>query len=122
VIALRGLHRDLRPWAEYAHRIALAYGLTPRVTSVYRSWQKQAQLRRNFEACVASGEYQQTARCRWPANRPGDSAHNYGLAWDSVVSAAEVPLWRAIREAIGFRVPQNDQIHSELPGWRAYVS
>ena len=121
MIALRGMHADLRPYAEYAHQLGRAYGITPTVTSVFRSWTKQRQLRDRYEYCLATGEFGRTARCRYPANRPGESSHNYGLSWDSVVSDAEMPLWAQIRSYVGFRVPQNDLIHAELPSWRSYV-
>ena len=111
MIALRGMHRELRPYAEYAHQLALEYGINPRVTSVFRSWTEQAALRRRYEAGLS----------RYPANRPGDSSHNYGLSWDSVVPPAEMPLWIEIRRAIGWKVPSRDDIHGELPGWRSYV-
>lgn len=121
-LALRGLHGDVRPYAEQALHLARMYGLSPVVTSVFRSWTEQAELRRNYERCLASGEFGLTSRCRYPANQPGDSAHNYGLAWDSWVPPEQRPLWRLIREYIGWRVPEGDWIHAEVPGWRQYVS
>lgn len=111
MIGLRGMHQALRPYAEYAHQIAQANGIHPVVTSVYRSWSEQAALRRRYEA----------GKSRFPANRPGDSSHNYRLSWDSWVPDAEMPLWTAIREYVGWRVPPNDNIHGELPEWRRYV-
>lgn len=120
-VALRGLHSQLRPYAEYALEVAQAYGLEPVVTSVYRSWENQARLRKNYERCLATGQFGRTPECRYPANRPGDSAHNYGLAWDSWVPDAQMPLWRTIRAWVGWRVPEHDQIHAELPEWRQYV-
>ena len=110
-IGLRGLHRDVRPAAEYAHRVANYYGIEPVVTSTFRSWTEQAQLRRKYEE----------GRSNFPANRPGDSAHNYGLAWDSWVPEAQRPAWKAIREWVGFQVPGNDWIHGQVPNWRQYV-
>lgn len=127
MIALRGLHQKLRPYAEYALEVAKAYGLKPQVTSVYRGLQQQGRLRTNWENCKARGLYPSSASlgyglsCAWPANRPGDSGHNFGLAWDSWVSPEEMALWVAIREWVGWSVPPNDQIHSELPQWRSYV-
>ena len=59
--------------------------------------------------------------CKYPANQPGDSAHNYGLAWDSYVPEEEMPLWVRIREYCGFAVPVNDEVHAELPDWREYI-
>ena len=127
MIALRGLHPELRPYAEYAVNVAKQYGLEPYVTSVYRGMDLQRKLRQNWERCVERGLYPSDARlqygmsCAYPANRPGDSGHNYGLAWDSWVPADQMATWRAIREWVGWRVPDNDQIHSELPEWRQYT-
>lgn len=116
-IQLRGLHSALRPNAEWALAVANYYGVRPRVTSVYRSWHEQAELRERYEAGIHP----------YPVARPGTSAHNYGLAWDSVLPEpyASSPEWQrwweAVREAAGFNVPSNDDIHAELPNWAAYV-
>ena len=128
MIALRGLHRDLKPYAEYAIRYAEAYGLAPQVTSVFRGMAQQQRLRSNWEECVNRGLYPSAAAlgyglsCKWPANRPGDSGHNYGLAWDSWVPPNQMGDWVAIREWVGWTVPSNDQIHAELPSWRSYIA
>ncbi len=100
----------LRPYAEYAMKVAWAYGLKPQVTSVFRGWAEQQRLRDRYLA----------GKSKWPANRPGDSAHNFGYAFDSWVPDAQMPTWRAIREYVGWRVPQNDVIHAGLPEWRKY--
>jgi len=121
MIGLRGMHRELRPYAEYAHEIANYYGIKPRVTSVERSWASQVRLRRNYERCVSQGRFPSPPNCLFPANRPGDSAHQYGLAWDSTVDAHDQALWDEIRRYVGFHVPSHDQIHGELPQWRSYV-
>jgi len=107
---LRGLDSRLRPYAEYAHEIARYYGIDPTITSTYRSWSDQTRLRAAYER----GE------SRFPANRPGDSAHNYGWAWDSVVPAHQQDLWDQIRRYVGFEVLPNDRIHGQLPDWRTY--
>jgi len=110
MIALRGMDSRVRPYAEYALSLAHANGIFPQVTSTYRSWEEQIALRSRWER----GESQ------WPANAPGDSAHNYGWAFDSVVPDHEMPLWAAIRSYVGFRVPGGDIIHAEVPDWRQY--
>lgn len=108
-------------------QLAQQYKLSPTVTSVTRSLELQAKLRANWERCVAEGYYPSDKSfgpglsCKWPANRPGDSGHNYGLAWDSWVPPEQMPLWTAIRRHIGWEVPEHDQIHAELPNWRQYV-
>jgi len=119
---LAGLHPQVREAAEFALAWADQFGVPIEVTSGFRSWEEQARLRRNFEQCVASGRFGQGPDCRFPANRPGDSAHNWGLAWDSSIAPELQPWWNAVRQAIGFAVPGNDQIHAEVPGWRDLVS
>ena len=112
MIALRGLDSQLRAAAEYTFELAHYYGLEPTVTSVFRGWAQQQKLRAAWEAGLS----------RWPANRPGDSAHNFGWAFDSVVPEPHQAYWDAIRRHVGWRVPSNDYIHAELPDWRQYRS
>lgn len=115
-IELRGLDPIVRERAEYAMQIANYYGVRPIVTSGYRSWHEQAALRDRY----LRGE------SRFPANAPGDSAHNYGWAWDSVLpqelqnNPAWADWWIAVRQYVGFEVPSNDTIHAQVPNWRAY--
>jgi len=112
VISLRGMDPDLRPYAEYALEIARWYGLDPVVTSVFRSWAEQYQLYLRFKA----------GKSAWPANFPGDSAHQYGLAFDSWVEPDHQALWAAIRRYVGWYVPPGDVIHAEVPGWRDLIA
>lgn len=114
---LRGLHQALRPAAEWTLAYANQYGVRPQVTSVFRSWTEQLQLRQRFEQGIHP----------YPVARPGESAHNYGLAWDSVLppewrgNPQAEAWWEAVREYAGFNVPSNDTIHAELPAWSQYV-
>jgi len=107
---LRGLDSRIRPYAEYAFQIARQYGISPTVTSTYRSWAEQTKLRQRYER----GE------SRYPANRPGDSAHNYGWAFDAVVPVSQQSLWNEIRRYVGWEVLPNDIIHAQVPDWRQY--
>ena len=109
-IALRGLDSRLRPAAEYTLQLAQQYGLSPTITSVYRSWEQQRRLRDLYLA----------GNSKWPANRPGDSAHNYGWAFDSWVPDDEMQLWAAIRRYVGWEVFDSDIIHAQVPSWRQY--
>ena len=122
MIGLRGLHGEVRRAAESAVQMAEARGLRVRVTSSFRPLAQQRELRERFEKCVAAGRFPSAPDCLYPANRPGDSGHNFGLAWDSVVESGQQNEWNAIREAHGFRVPSNDLIHAEVPDWRAHKS
>lgn len=110
------------------------FGVRPVVTSVLRSNEEQTALWNRYQGCLQRGERvhpgNSNRACRYPAARPGASAHNYGLAFDSVPpagdSAAATRLiwdeWNYIRRAIGFVVPANDRVHAEFPGWRQLIS
>lgn len=118
---LRGLHPEVRTAAEFALKWARFYGIRPRITSVKRSWAQQRKLRDKFESCVLQGRFPSPPDCRFPANEPGDSAHQFGLAFDSTVRADQAPIWNEIRRRIGFTVPGHDAIHAEVTGWRGFV-
>lgn len=124
---LSGLHAALRPYAEAAVKWAESQGVRVTVTSVKRNWVEQQQLYDNFQACRAAGAFPSSRSlapgfsCRYPANPPGYSAHNYGFSWDSVVPDEIMPWWVKVREAYGWRVPSNDLIHAELPDWQQYA-
>lgn len=119
MIALRGMREDLRPWAEYAVALGRWYGIPVTITSVRRTWSEQATLYGRYRDALENGSFP-SARVRYPANAPGDSAHQYGMAFDSTVPPELQPEWNWIRNAIGWSVPSNDAIHAELPGWRMY--
>lgn len=110
-IQLRGLDSRVRPYAEYALQLASHYRIPVTVTSVRRTWAEQLRLYKRYLA----------GRSRFPANRPGDSSHQFGLSFDSVVAPSDQANWNAIRRWIGFGVPDNDQIHAEVPGWRGVI-
>lgn len=118
-VKLSGLHPQVREAAQWTLDVADYYGVPVTVTSGFRSWQDQAVLRRNYEQCLATGS--NAADCRFPANRPGDSAHNFGLAFDSSVPAEYQEWWTYVRELAGFEVLPNDVIHAQVPNWRQYV-
>jgi len=112
MFALRGLEPDVRERAECAMQLANREGIVPVVTSIRRSWAEQTVLRQRWEAGLSD----------FPANRPGDSAHEYGLAFDSWVPDEQMPRWKLIRECVGFRVPAGDLIHAERPEWRSSIT
>lgn len=126
MISLRGLDPTVRRVAEVVLGWASYYKIPVTVTSAARAWDEQTKLRARYEACLARGERvwpgNANPDCRYPANRPGDSAHNYGLAFDSTVPEQWWPAWTWLRRAAGFAVPDSDRVHAEVPGWRAYVS
>jgi hypothetical protein len=121
MISLRGLHPFLRPGAEDAVRWARAYGVEPRITSVRRTWSQQSELYDKHMKCRREGKYPHGVGCHYPANPPGWSAHQYGLAFDSTVPGHAESWWRDVRQNFGFRVPPHDRIHAEHPEAQRYV-
>lgn len=106
----------MRERAELALSWAQRYGLSVTVTSGLRTWADQERLYREYQAKLAKGQ------ATYPANKPGDSAHQYGLAFDSWVPEPEWWTWSYLRTWAGFRVPDHDRIHAEVPQWRNYVT
>ena len=121
MIALRGLHPFLRQGAEDAMAWAHAYGVAPVITSVRRTWNEQSALYDAHLKCKREGRYPHGAGCHYPANPPGWSGHQYGLAFDSTVPGHADSWWRDVRQAFGFRVPTHDRIHAEHPETERYV-
>lgn len=117
---LTTLDPSIKPAAEWALGWADFYGVPVRIVSGRRSMDEQRRLRRNFEQCVATGRFPSRPDCQFPANRPGESAHNFGLAFDSVVEDRYVPWWTHVRELAGFRLLPNDHPHAEHPRWRDF--
>lgn len=109
-IHLRGLSPNVRAAGETALELARYFQVPVTVTSTYRSLQEQRRLRQLWEAGLS----------RFPANRAGDSAHNFGWAFDSVTQPSLQRDWNLIREWVGFAVPSNDEIHAEVPNWRRF--
>ena len=66
------LDSRLIPWAKWIYAVGKYYDGRLVVTSARRSRAKQAELRRRWEMGLSS----------IPANRPGTSLHEYGLAFD----------------------------------------
>lgn len=109
--SLRGLHPVVRERAELAHQLAEHFGIPTFVTSTFRSWAEQQRLRDRWERGLS----------RFPANQPGDSAHQFGFAWDSTTEPQFQADWDYIRWWVGFDVPKNDHIHAEVPDWRQFT-
>lgn len=123
-IKLRGLDANVRERAQWCLDWAAHYGIPVTVTSGLRSWADQVKLRGRYEDCLQRGESVHPGNpnpaCRFPANRPGDSAHNFGWAWDSWVPEQYREWWIELRKIAGFHVPANDWVHAEIPEWRQY--
>ncbi len=88
------------------------------LTSGKRSSQKQADL---YDAW-------REGRSALPANRPGTSAHEFGLALDYSVGTPypqNKRLWEMywqIARSVGFHaLGPSDAVHIEVPNWRSLV-
>lgn len=108
---LNTLDPHLAPWAKWLYRGGKQYDGRLIVTSAYRSLSKQARLRAAWEA----GE------SKIPAAKPGNSLHNFGLAFDLArlgVNPFEDPLlpWLgSIWEKVGGRYGGvRDPVHFDV--------
>jgi len=119
-LRLSALDPEVRNAAEWALGWADYYQVPVTVTSGFRSWADQERLYTNYQQCLAAGRFGKDEDCMYPANAPGDSAHNYGWAWDSVVPEPYQAWWDYVRRAAGFEVLSNDLIHAQVPNWRQY--
>lgn len=97
-----GLQPWLRYYAEYLYQVALMNGLQPRVTSVFRSRARQAVLYDRYLRGLTD----------YPVAPPGQSKHQYGLAFDMVTAnnAALGALWNQM----GGRWSPSDDVHYEV--------
>lgn len=99
-----GLQTWLIPYAEYLYATADYNGLAPRVTSVFRSRQKQAVLYDRY----LRGNHP------LPVAPPGRSKHQFGLAFDMVTSNQEAigAFWQRMGGTWG---GSSDPVHFEVP-------
>lgn len=119
---LRGADSSIRMHAELALDWARSHGVDVTVTSVRRSRKEQEELYRKYQRCVEDGLFPWATGCKYPAAPPGYSAHEYGLAFDTIVDDLYMQWWAGVRRAVGFHVPTSDLIHAEHPGWAAWIS
>ena len=119
---LSGLWGPARARAEWAVDVAAHFGVPVTVTSVRRSWAEQSALRRRWEEAGRPASCQ-TVNGQYvcPANRPGESAHEWGLAWDSTTEPRYQSWWDYLRRYAGFEVLPNDDVHAQVPNWRSLV-
>ncbi len=106
--SLDALVPELQPFARALVDAAGAAGLLPRVTSTLRSASEQARLYRHYLEGVAP----------YPAAPPGTSAHEFGEAFDLIVSPYDAladvgAFWQSMGGTWG---GQRDPVHFELPG------
>ncbi len=106
--SLDALVPELQPFAHALVDAAGAGGLLPRVTSTWRTHSQQARLYRRY--LEGSTPY--------PAAPPGTSAHEFGEAFDLLVTPYEAladvgAFWQSMGGTWG---AQRDPVHFELPG------
>lgn len=106
--SLGGVVDELRDAAFELDAVVARSGLSGKFTSGYRSHAEQERLYRAY----ISGRHQ------FPVATPGSSAHEYGEAFDYVVTPAEYQsdageLWRSWG---GVWAGAADYVHFELPG------
>jgi peptidoglycan L-alanyl-D-glutamate endopeptidase CwlK len=106
--SLDALVPELQPFARELVNQAGIAGLLPRITSTYRNHFEQVRLYTRYLA----------GRALYPTALPGTSAHEYGEAFDLVVTPYEAlqdlgDLWTSWGGAWGGGV---DPVHFELPG------
>lgn len=106
--SLDALLPDLQPYARDLVALAGSAGLQPRVTSTRRTHTEQIRLYLRYLA----------GRAQYPTAVPGTSAHEYGEAFDLIVTPYEylAELGRIWEEAGGTWGRSADPIHFELPG------
>lgn len=122
---LEDLHPDIIPLAVRLSFAAAAQGINLVVTQTRRTLEEQAEL--YAQGRTKPGKIVTNAK-------PGESAHNYGLAFDVAFREGEhgvtwVGPWGALGEIaaeIGLEWGGNwrsfpDRPHFELPGWRVLV-
>jgi hypothetical protein len=105
--SINDLVPELQPWASDLLLAAGRAGLHPRITSTVRTHSEQRRLYNRFLAGEAG----------YPVAPPGQSSHEYGLAFDMVVT----PM--AALADVGYTWQQwgggwsgSDAVHFELPG------
>jgi len=119
---IRNLLPGVAQHAAQTLAIAAAQGIKVTVTSVTRTRAEQSALRKAYEAALQDGTFGTPGGLQYPANKPGDSAHEYGFAFDSVTDdPAQMEDWVKLRKALGWRVPNYDRVHAELPRWREWL-
>jgi len=101
---------EFEPYARDLVTLVGQAGLQPRVTSTRRSYAEQKRL---YSRYLAGG-------AAYPAAPPGHSAHEYGYAFDMVVSPLDaLPVVGNVwRQAGGVWHP-SDSIHFEYPGFQS---
>jgi len=99
---------EIQPFARALVDAAGAAGLQPRVTSTVRTYAQQKRLYSRYVAGLSP----------YPAAPPGQSAHEYGWAFDMVSTdnGACGDFWQQLGGVWG---ATRDPVHFEFPGFKA---
>ena len=101
---------EFQPYARALVDAAGAAGLQPRITSTLRTRAEQTRLYNRYLAGAA----------QFPAAPPGTSAHEFGYAFDMVVSPFEALAdVGAYWQQMGGKWGPSDPVHFEYPGFKA---
>ncbi len=112
-VRLEDLHPDVELYARLVIGWAKYYGIPVTVLSTRRTCAQQAFL---FTS------YLQNPTTRIPAARPGESAHQYGLAFYAKTTPQYQWAWDWLRQYVGFHLlGSRDPHHAEVPGWQRFV-
>lgn len=106
---------ELQPFATDLLRAAGAAGLLPRITSTRRSTAEQTRLYRRYQQGLQ----------QYPVAPPGTSAHEFGYAFDMVISPLDYlpdvgSYWKEQGGVWGGEF--NDPIHFEYPGFKDFLA
>jgi|SRR5215813_11305857 len=108
--SIQGLIPEFRPFAKAFVQVVGNAGLLPRITSTRRTSAEQTRL---YDAYIARG------RTGLPAAPPGTSAHEYGYAFDMVVSPfAYLSFVGSYWNQLGGVWHPSDPVHFEYPGFK----
>lgn len=107
MLGFAGMDYRLRKHAEATVAYAEALGLKVNIISVRRNEAEQRKLFENWKAGIN----------KWPAEPPGHSAHQYGVAFDATVPPSQQAEWDRVRRGFGWRIYANDPPHAEYPDW-----
>lgn len=108
-VDLNSLLPEFQPYARGLIQVVGRAGLLPQVTSTRRSRSEQTRL---YDAYLARG------RTGLPAAPPGSSAHEFGYAFDMVVSPLQyLPVVGTYWAQLGGVWHPSDPVHFEYPGF-----
>jgi len=113
--SISALIPELQPFARELVSAAGSAGLLPRITSTLRTYSEQQRLYDRYLQGLSP----------YPAAPPGSSAHEYGWAFDMVVTPLEAladvgRYWQALGGVWGGSI--GDEVHFEYPGFTKPVS